>query len=721
MLMSLPASPLQYIVAALAGVWLTASAPAAAVAASESAWSRNDHASVRLVSATEATGTAETLRLGLQFDLAPGWKIYWRSPGDAGFPPRIDWSGSQNLGSAEMRWPAPARFELFGLDTFGYGGEVVLPIDVRPVRAGEPVRLDAKVDYLVCETICIPYQAELTLALPAGSATPSPHAHAIDRFVARVPGDGSAVGLTIERVEWNGGAQPQLSVWARSVMPLAAPDIFVEGAQGWSFAKPAVTLSDGGRQAIMRVPVRREGAPADRDLAGESVAVTVVDGERAAERTLAVVRGAAPAGDAAALLGILALAVLGGLILNLMPCVLPVLSIKLLNIVSHGGAGRGTIRANFLASAAGIVSAFLVLAGVLVALKASGHAVGWGIQFQHPAFLIAMSLLLTLFAANLWGWFEIRLPYRFSTAIGQMQGKADERESRWGAFLTGAFATLLATPCSAPFLGTAIGFALASGPLEIFAVFAALGLGLALPYLLVAAFPALAQRLPRPGRWMIGLRRILGIALLGTAAWLLTVLVAQIGWYGAAALAALLALMFGFLWVVREAGGARRWIRVAGLAGFAALAFVVPVRFAAEILPAPSQAGSPGWQAWDRAAIDRLVAAGQVVFVDVTADWCITCQVNKALVLTRDPVATRLAGDAAGAVVPMRADWTRPDPRIAEYLASFGRYGIPFNAVYGPAAPQGIALPELLTADAVLEALDRAAGRSEASATPRAR
>ncbi len=718
-LMSLPASPLRLFVAALAGAWMAAGVPAQAVAESESAWSRNDHASVRLVSSTEATGSAETLRLGLQFDLAPGWKIYWRSPGDAGFPPRVDWSGSQNLDSAALRWPAPMRFELFGLDTFGYGGEVVLPIDVRPLRAGEPVRLDAKVDYLVCETICIPYQAELTLALPAGPATPGPHAHAIDRFVARVPGDGAAAGLTIERVEWNGGARPQLSVWARGVMPLAAPDVFVEGPQGWSFARPDVTLRDGGRHAVLRVPARREGAPPEANLAGESVTITVVDGERAAERTLAVAPGTAPASDAAALLGVLALAVLGGLILNLMPCVLPVLSIKLLNVVSHGGAARGTIRANFLASAAGIVSAFMVLAGVLVALRASGHAVGWGIQFQHPAFLIAMALLLTLFAANLWGWFEIRLPYSFSTAIGRIQGGADERESRWAAFLTGAFATVLATPCSAPFLGTAIGFALASGPLEIFVVFAALGLGLALPYLLVAAFPALAQRLPRPGYWMIGLRRILGIALLGTAVWLLTVLVAQIGWHGAAALAALLALMFGFLWIVREAGGARRRVRALGLAGFAALAFLIPVRFAAETSSAP-QAVTPGWQAWDRAAIDRLVAAGQVVFVDVTADWCITCQVNKALVLTREPVAPRLSGDD-GAVVPMRADWTRPDPRISDYLAGFGRYGIPFNVVYGPAAPQGIPLPELLTADAVLSALDRAAGRSQASLPPAGR
>ena len=323
-----------------------------------------------------------------------------------------------------------------------------------------------------------------------------------------------------------------------------------------------------------------------------------------------------------------------------------------------------------------------------------------------------MVLLLVLFAANLWGWFEIRLPAALSGAVGAVP----DRDSRWGAFVTGAFATLLATPCSAPFLGTAVGFALASGPAEIFAVFAALGIGLALPYLAVAAVPAIAQRMPRPGRWMIALRWVLGIALLGTAAWLLSVLAVQIGGQGVAALAALLALLLVFLWGVREAGDRRRWLRLAGVVGFAALAFVLPARFAA----APEAAvAAPGWQAWDRAEIDRLVAAGNVVFVDVTADWCITCQVNKSLVLTRGEVAARLAGKDGDRIVAMRADWTRPDPRIADYLAGFGRYGIPFNVVYGPAAPAGIPLPELLTGDTVIAAIDRAAGPAQAAAPPR--
>ncbi|MBI3452016.1 MAG: thioredoxin family protein [Rhodospirillales bacterium] len=704
---------------------LLASVPAVARAEpGASDWAHEDQVQVRLVSATVATGSAETQRLGLQFRMQPGWKIYWRSPGDAGFPPRPDWSGSNNLASADLRWPAPERFDLFGLETFGYGGEVVLPIDARLARPGDAASLALKVDYLTCEKICIPYEASLSLALPAGPAGPSAFAHLIDRFNVRVPGDGAGQGLTIERADWIGGPSPAIAVTVRAMMPLATPDVLIEGPAGWTFGRPTAMFSDGGRSAVLRAPARAAGRAAAAELAGSAMTLTVLDGERAVERQLTL--GLAPSSSAfdVSFLAILGLAVLGGFILNLMPCVLPVLSLKLLGLVGHGGAGRTRVRLGFLASAAGILTAFLALAAALVGVQAAGYAVGWGIQFQQPVFLVFMALLLTLFAANLWGWFEIRLPGGLSDMFGRVGGADDHGQPTVaGSFATGAFATLLATPCSAPFLGTAVGFALARGPGEIFAVFAALGIGLALPYLVVAALPGIAARLPRPGRWMIGMRRILGLALAATVIWLLTVVAAQLDSAAAMTLAGLLAALLVFLWAMRNLGDRGGFRRVAGIAALATLAFIVPGKLTSNATPAvATKAGPEQWRPFDRDEIGRLVAADQVVFVDVTADWCITCQVNKALVLSRGDVAERLSGKkapTANAVIAMRADWTKPDDRIARYLASFGRYGIPFNAVYGPGAPQGLPLPEILTAEAVLTALDRAAMPMPATAAAR--
>ena len=668
--------------------------------AAASAWLEHENARVRLVSASDSSGDSGRLRLGLQFKLEPGWKIYWRSPGDAGFPPSLDWGASGNLDTAEMRWPVPHRFSLFGLETFGYGDEVVLPIEAAPRDPGAPVSLRAELRYLICEEICIPHDGSLTLELPAGPERGSRHAFLIDRFASLVPGDGSAVGLGLrESALLRGGEMPSLRVVATSAAPFDKPDVLVEGPPGFSFGKPEVALSDDGRTATFAVAAAR-GPRAEGVLEGKRLTLTVTDGKRGLEtEIISRYDPAATAGiGGRSLPAILGLALLGGLILNLMPCVLPVLSIKLLSAVSQGGRDRGAVRLGFLASAAGILFSVLVLAGAAIALKSAGMAVGWGIQFQQPWFLAAMAVVVTLFSCNLFGLFEFSLPARVSDLASGKGGAAD---SLGGHFLAGAFATLLATPCSAPFLGTAVGFALARGGGEIVMIFTALGLGLALPYLLIAALPGLATRLPRPGNWMLVLRRVLGVALLGTAVWLLAVLAAQIGLLPTLFTGLLLAAM-GLAFILR-----RRLARplAAGAVLATALGALLPALTGAQAPAGDSDAAL--WLTLERAEIDRRVAAGEVIFVDVTADWCITCQVNKSLVLDRDPVAGALSDDA---VVKMRGDWTLPDAAVTAYLESFGRYGIPFNAVHGPGTPDGLPLPELLSAGAVLEALERARG-----------
>jgi suppressor for copper-sensitivity B len=624
-----------------------------------------EQSAARLVSAVTGAGDLQTLPVGLDVTLKSGWKTYWRSPGDAGFAPELKFDGSENVASAKLLYPTPHRFELFGLQTYGYKDEVVYPLTVTPERPGEAVKLRAHLRYLVCEQVCIPYDADLALDIPAGPATPSDQAALVNRFKSMVPGDGAGSGLRLTDVRVEAGSK-LVAEAASDGQSFAAPDLIVEGPNALLFGKPEVALSEGGHRATLTLPIAR--STDSSEAAAGDLTLTLTDGDRGLEAPVKLA-GLAPAALLSpgtpepappaplSLLSILGIALLGGLILNVMPCVLPVLVLKLTSVLQHGGGEGAQVRTSFLATAAGIVAAFLALAAALAGLKLAGHEIGWGIQFQQPVFLAILAAICLVFAANLWGLFEVPLP----ALAGDLALAADRRAGSHkvlGAFMTGVFATVLATPCSAPFVGTAIGFALSRGSAEIFTIFLAMSIGLALPYLAVAAAPQLAVMLPRPGRWMVWLRKLLGISMAATALWL--------GWV---------------------------------LAGQLGLLRATPIEQA--------QGEAVHWRAFDQAAIPGLVASGKTVFVDVTADWCLTCKANKTLVIDRAPVSTGLN---RASVVPMVADWTKPDPAISRYLGHFKRYGIPVNVVYGPKAPEGIALPELLTSDAVIQALRRATG-----------
>lgn len=607
--------------------------------------------SAQLVSAVQGTGDLATIPLALHIVLQPGWKTYWRSPGDAGYPLMVDVTGSTNVADAKIAWPVPHRFQLFGLQTFGYGNEVAFPLLVTPVTPDAPIALKAKIRYLVCEQVCVPQDAELALDLPQGDATPASYAPLVNRFASLVPKSGERLGWSVERVAID--RQSQLVVDAKSTGEVFdAPDVIVEGAPHFYFGPPKAELSVDRKTARLYVPVERLGKGGE--LTDSDLMLTIFDGDRGMEsinRPVAIL-AAASLSSWIALLPILGVALLGGLILNIMPCVLPVLLLKLTGVLDVTGREQSRLRGAFLSTAAGIVTSFLVLASGLAALKLAGASIGWGIQFQQPAFLALMAIVCLMFAANVWGLFQVPMP----AFVGRVAVASDARLGNEHAksFFTGVLATALATPCSAPFVGTAVGFALSRGTTEIFLIFVTLGLGLALPYIAIAAAPQLVGFLPRPGRWMRWLKRLMGLTLVGTAIWLMSIIGVQTGVLNAATL---------------------------------------------------TRAEST-WIAFDEAAVPGYVADNKVVFVDVTADWCITCRANKKLVLDQEPVAGRLKG---GGVVAMKADWTNPDPAIADFLGRHGRYGIPFNIVYGPGAPAGIVLPELLTTEAVTAALDQAA------------
>ncbi|MBV1701339.1 MAG: thioredoxin family protein [Hyphomicrobiales bacterium] len=662
-------------------------------------WVADGDVQARLISAVDGSGQLAQLPLGLQVKMNTGWKTYWRSPGEAGLPPELDFNGSSNLGPVAIAYPVPQRFSLLGLETFGYEGEVVFPLHADVTHPGAAVTVKAKVDLLVCAQICVPHSLLLHLDIPAGAADVASQAQLLNSFATQVPSGATGAGLQVVSAKLMGaGADSVLEVDAKSQQPFLAPDVYPE-SKTLSFGHPQVVLSADRREVSLRLPVLHVAAGTAPSNA-HALTLTLVDGKRFLEAHPQVVAASLPSPWLRlwGLVPIFGLALIGGFILNFMPCVLPILSMKLLTVVSHGGREDAHVRAGFLASAAGILASMLALAGVLVAMKASGHTVGWGIQFQQPLFVVALVVVLTLFACNLWGFFEINLPIFVQQKLGQAGDSTLP-----GHFASGAFATLLATPCSAPFLGTAVGFALASGPMEIFVVFFALGLGLSLPLLVVAVWPGLATRLPKPGRWMVWLRQILGFALAATALWLLYVAYIQIGDLRVGVVAA------SMLGVIAAFGLLRNRLHLAAtIAGVCALLAVAAAQTGdmAGVQQAPER-DIIRWSAFNDNQVKNLVSQGHTVFVDVTADWCLTCKANKRVVLDSAEIAKKL--NQSG-VTDMKADWTRPDPAIAQFLAQHGRYGIPFNIVYGPKAPAGVVMPEVLTEAIVLSALSQAQG-----------
>ena len=638
----------------------------------------------RLLMVEDGTGEAgggTTLSAGLELVLDAGWKTYWRSPGSVGLPPAIDWSGSTNVAGMALAYPAPERFDAFEIENYGYKDAVTYPLTVTLEEPGAPARISLVADVLVCAELCVPERLDFALDLAPGGGVDAAAAARLAPWVARVPG-GVETGLAVEAAHLDAAA---LTVRARSAAPFRAPGLFPE-QDGAAFGPPVFETSPDGRDLWARLPVLTRGEGA--------LTLTLVSGDRAA--TLPAPLSAAPPprpGTSSGLWPALLAAFLGGLILNVMPCVLPVLSIKLASALQARDRGPAQVRAGFLASAAGVLGFFLVLAAIAIGLRAAGVAVGWGMQFQQPVFLALMAGLMVLFAANMAGLFELSPGSRALTAMARAEG----RRGLAGDVATGAFAAIMATPCSAPFLGTAVTYALTHGAGQTVVVFAAMGGGLAVPFLLVAARPGLVRRLPRPGRWMRAIRTGLAALLAVSAIWLLTVLAGVAGPAAALAAGAAAGAMAAALAAWRG-----RALPLAG-AGLAAMALAVAL-IPGGRATATNAAEGP-WQPFEQARIAREVADGNTVFVDVTAAWCLTCQANKRLVLDGAPVREALAG-----AVALRADWTRPDPEIAAFLAAHDRYGIPFDAVFGPGAPEGIVLPELLTESAVLKALRQASG-----------
>lgn len=658
---------------------------------------RTPHLTAQLVSEVEAVRPGRTFWVALHFRLEPGWHTYWKNPGDSGEAPRIRWQLPAGFAAGEIHWPYPQRLPLDPLVNYGYVGEAWMLVPVTPPAdlSGRAVVLRAEADWLVCKEECIPESGRFSLELPVTDAAPapSPQAAALDAARRRVPQplEGATVAARGDGLELRLGlpAERIRTAWffpdAYGVVDHAAP-------------QPMSRTGDGLILALKRGELPGDKTPAG--LAGVVVLTqSLPDGERVEAFSISAGPAAMETAEQGGGLGLaLLLALGGGLLLNIMPCVFPVLSLKALHLARQGGESAHRARVGGLVFTAGVLASFLVLAGVLLALRAGGEAVGWGFQLQSAPFVLALAWLVFALGLMLSGVWSFGGGF-----MGVGQGLAG-RDGHAGSFFTGVLAVVVATPCTAPFMGAALGYALTRPAPHALAVFLALGLGLAAPWMVLSFLPAARRLLPRPGPWMERFKQFLAFPMYATAAWLVWVLAGQTDASGlAVALGGMVAIgLVAWFWQATRAS-AGVW-RIAG--GALALAGAVGLGLMATGLPPPGEA-TPArtarhWEPYTDARLDALRADGQPVLLNFTAAWCITCQVNERLALGTERVWDALA--RAG-VAALKADWTRRDPAITRLLEKHGRSGVPMTLLYPPGGGAPEVLPAVLTESMVLERL----------------
>jgi thiol:disulfide interchange protein DsbD len=655
------------------------------------------HVHVQLVVPAGPLNPGESVDAGLYFKLEQGWHVYWKNAGDSGEPPHIHWTLPDGITAGPLQFPAPKRLPLGPLMDFGYEDEVLFPlvIDVSKSAKPGPVALDAKVDWLVCREVCIPGKAELE----------------VQRAVPSAPGE--VIQMAADRDIFN-----RLSGRLPKPLPANAKAIFQQTPTGFRLAVETGQRESSAEffpadQNIVDNPAPQKLTPTakgfvldlkkDANLTANPAqlkGVLELSGGRAYE--IAAMPGTVAAGAPSLAWGLLVratgLAFLGGLLLNLMPCVFPVLFLKGLALVHTGHKELHNLRSHGFVYGAGIVVSFWVLVGALLGLRAAGATLGWGFQFQSPVFLALMAGLLFFLGLSLAGQFEIGLTL---TSAG---GSLAQKQGYSGSFFTGVLAVVVATPCTAPFMGAAIGYALAQSPVVTFAVFTALALGLAAPYVALTLQPAWTRLLPKPGAWMEVLRQAVSVPIFATVIWLAWSLTSG---YGAGLLVSLLCSLL----LLAVAGWflgrwpAKRWATVvAALIVLAVIAVSVVAPKKLEAAPESSSATAAlgGWQPWSAEAVSRYQAEGRPVFVDFTASWCLSCQVNERVAL-QQPQVQQAFKDANVAL--LKADWTRGDAAITQALTALGRSGVPAYALYVPGQTEPQLLPEALTPGIVTDAL----------------
>jgi len=627
-----------------------------------------------------------------------GWHTYWRNPGDTGIPTQLNWTLPKDVSAGPIQWPYPQLHKLGELAYFGYGEQTLHLVQITVSAhwpAGTPVTLKAEAKWLVCADVCIPGKKEVSLSLPL-SASPAADSRWTALFAetrARLPiaapwkaqfsaanGDFS---LNIEGAKLD-GAQLGFFPYASDLLNSATP-------QRIAFDPDSLRLSQKLSPYFVSTPKTVEGVlVVEQSGKTQAYELSAVPGTVAAVNTPAIAAKTAAA-ETTTLPLVLLFAVLGGLILNLMPCVFPVLSLKAISVMQNRGHAARQQRGHALAYTAGVVLSCGAVAAVLLGLRAGGQAIGWGFQLQSPIFVGALAYLMFGLGLSMSGAVE------FGTRLMGLGQSLTQGSGYGSSFFTGVLATVVASPCTAPFMGTALGFALTQPPLPALSIFLALGLGLALPFLLLGFFPRLAGFLPRPGAWMESFKQVMAYPLYLTVVWLVWVLAHQTSIDGAAIVLVGLVLIAFALWLWNRRNLIATVLKFVALA--AALALLTHPLL--KSTPAASQSKLEQANAYSAVRLQQLLAQKRTVFVDFTADWCITCKVNEQGVLKTQRVQQALAANNVATLV---GDWTRADPEITKVLEQFGRSGVPLYLVYVNGGEPKV-LPQILTPDTVIEAL----------------
>jgi len=662
-----------------------------------------------LLADTNAIVPGKPFTVGLLLRMAPGWHTYWKFSGDAGLPTELKWKLPPGWKIGEIQWPIPLKtIDPGDIQTYGYENEVLLMQEITPPAKidSQSVKLSADASWLVCEKICIPGAATLQSDLPVSTTSQPANTELFARYRRLLPRDWP--GPDVATADWSRvGSDLRLKIGSATLAKYPAVDFFPVPDEGTVVGHPAIE-SRNKNEIVFRIPIESSGKNLS-SMAGLIVFSQQPNGEdRAAWQipTSPVVSAARPV-QARGVFTFLLFGFIGGIILNLMPCVLPVISLKIFGFIQHAGQSRQKILRSGIAFTAGIFAWFIALAVLLIALKAAGRDVTWGgFQFTNAYFVLTLSVIVLVFALNLFGVFEISLPQSMTRGLLS----TTERKDDLGSFSQGVFATVLATPCTAPFLGTALGFAFTRSPGIILGMFVAIAAGMSAPYMLFSAQPAWLRFLPKPGPWMVHVKQFMGFLLLATLLFLLYVLGAQRGLEGAIWASCFLLVISVACWmkgafVVPKASVTERSI-VLVLMLVLVLAsgiYFIGEKFQSTNLASVDSRLRGDWQAFTPDRLQAELAQGRTVFVDFTAAWCLTCKFNEANVLESADV--REAFQRHG-IVKLKADWTNGDPVITKLLQQFGRPGVPLYVLYPGKNEQPIVFPELLTKNMLLQKLE---------------